>query len=165
MNTLDIVIIVLLAAGLIRGLFNGFFVEIASLISLILGVYIASNFSHYIGNYLVKYISLEEQYIKLVSFIITFILVVLGVALLGKLITKVADEASLGLANRIAGGLFGALKFGLLVSVVFLLMEKVEKNFSIIPKEQKETSILYQPVKSVAPLLYSKFSELKEQKD
>ncbi len=115
MNVLDIVITVLLAIGLVRGVLKGFFVEVASLISLILGVYVASHFSHYVGNYLVKYITLEEQYLKLISFAVTFILVVLGVALLGKFITKIADVASLGLLNRIAGGVFGALKYGLLV--------------------------------------------------
>ncbi len=165
MNTLDIVMTVLLSIGLIRGLFKGFFVEVASLISLVLGIYIASNFSYYVGNYLVKYISLEEQYIKLISFVVTFILVVLAVAFLGKFITKIADVASLGLLNRIAGGLFGALKYGLLVSVVLLVLGKIEKTFPIVPKEQKDTSILYEPIKSVAPLVYAKFSELNKPKN
>lgn len=164
MNVLDIVITVLLAIGLVRGVLKGFFVEVASLISLILGVYVASHFSHYVGNYLVKYITLEEQYLKLISFAVTFILVVLGVALLGKFITKIADVASLGLLNRIAGGVFGALKYGLLVSVIFLVLGKIEKNFPIIPKDQQESSILYEPVKSVAPLLYAEFSKLNESK-
>ncbi len=163
MNTLDIIITVLLVLGFTRGVFKGFFVEVASLISLILGVYVASRFSYYVGDYLVKYISLEEQYIKLISFAVTFVLVVIGVTFLGKFITKIANAASLGLLNRMAGGLFGALKYALLVSVVLLFLGKIDKIFPIISKEQKATSILYEPISKVAPIAYDKFSEFNDQ--
>lgn len=157
MNTIDIIIAVLLIIGFVRGIFKGLFVEVASLLSLVLGIYIATHFSYYVGSYLSDWVTWDERYIKLASFAITFLLVVLGIALLGKLFTKVADAAALGMLNKVLGGAFGALKYALIISVVFLLLSKIENTFPIIPKEQKENSILYQPVKKIAPLLFSEF--------
>lgn len=157
MNILDIILAVLLLFGLIRGVSKGLFVEVASLVSLILGIYAATHFSYFVGDYLTEYVSWEEKYVKLASFAITFIIVVLGIALLGKLFTKVADVAALGLLNKVLGGAFGALKYGLIASIVILLLSKVENILPVIPKEQKEESILYTPVKSIAPILYSEF--------
>ena len=109
MNTIDIIIAALLVFGFVRGLIKGLFVEIASLVALIAGIYGAIHFSFYVGNVLVKYVSWEERYITIVAFAITFGLIVLVIALLGKIFTKIADFASLGLLNKIAGGVFGSL--------------------------------------------------------
>lgn len=157
MNTIDIIIAILLIIGFVRGVFKGLFVEIASLLSLVLGIYVATHFSYFVGNYLSKSVTWDERYIKLASFAITFLIVVLGISLLGKLFTKVADAAALGLLNKILGGAFGALKYALIASVILLLLEKVNTVLPIIPAEQKEKSILYQPLKKIAPFLFSEF--------
>ena len=114
MNTFDIIIAALLLFGFIRGLFKGLFVEVASLIALIAGVYGAIHFSYFVGNFLADRVSWEEKYITIVSFAITFAIIVLTIGLLGKLLTKIADFASLGLLNKILGGGFGALKIGII---------------------------------------------------
>lgn len=164
MNTIDVIIAVLLIIGFVRGIFKGLFVEIASLLSLVLGIYAATHFSHFVGNYLANSVSWDERYIKLASFAITFLIAVLGISLLGKMFTKIADAAALGLFNKVLGGVFGALKYALIVSVILLLLGKVDKALPIIPKEQKEQSILYQPVKKIAPILFSEFfAEKKEE--
>lgn len=163
MNIIDIIIAVLLIIGFVRGIFKGLFVEIASLLSLVLGIYVATHFSYFVGDYLANLVSWEERYIKLASFAITFLIVVLGISLLGKIFTKIADAAALGLLNKFLGGAFGTLKYALIISVVLLLLGKIDKVLPIIPKEQKEQSLLYQPVKKIAPILFSDFfTETKE---
>ena len=52
MSFLDIVLGVLLIWGLYKGLRNGLFVEIASLVALIAGLYGAIRFSYVTANYL-----------------------------------------------------------------------------------------------------------------
>ena len=52
MGILDIILGVLLAYGLFRGLKNGFFVEIASVIALIAGIFGAIHFSYIASDYL-----------------------------------------------------------------------------------------------------------------
>jgi membrane protein required for colicin V production len=162
MNTFDIIIAALLLFGFIRGLFKGLFVEIASLISLIAGVYGAIHFSYFVANFLVNRVSWEEKYITIVSFAITFAIIVLVIALLGKLFTKIADFASLGLLNKLLGGVFGALKIAVILSVVLLVFTKLNNTIPFISEEQQEDSILYEPVKNLAPTLFPNFLKVVE---
>jgi len=157
MNTFDIIIAALLIFGFIRGLLRGLFVEVASLVALIAGVYGAIHFSYFVGNFLANRVSWEERYITIVSFAITFAIIVLVIGLLGKLFTKIADFASLGLINKILGCGFGALKIGLILSIVLLIFTKLNNTIPFISDEQKETSILYEPIKNLAPTLFPNF--------
>ena len=150
MNVFDIILAALLTFGFIRGLIKGLFVEVASLLALVLGIYGAIHFSYFAGNLLSAYVSWEERYITIVSFAITFALIVLVIALLGKMLTKIADFASLGILNKILGGVFGLLKIGLILSIVLLVFSKLNNTIPFISDDQKESSILYEPVKNLA---------------
>jgi len=163
MNTFDIIIAALLIFGFVRGLLKGLFVEVASLVALIAGIYGAIHFSYFVGNFLVNYVSWEERYITIVSFAITFAIIVLVIALLGKLLTKIADFAALGFLNKLLGGVFGVLKFGLILSIVLLVFAKLNDTIPFISDEQKEESILYKPVKNLAPTLFPNFLEVVEE--
>lgn len=156
MNTFDIIIAALLLFGFIRGLFKGLFVEVASLVSLVAGVYGAIHFSNFIGDFLKQYVSWEEKYRTLVSFALTFAIIVLVIALLGKIFTKIADFASLGLLNKFLGGAFGALKIGLILSVVLLIFSKLNSTIPFISEEQTNNSILFKSIKNLAPTLFPK---------
>jgi len=157
MNTFDIIIAALLSFGFIRGLMKGLFVELASLISLIAGVYGAIHFSYFVGNFLKDSVDWEEQYISIVAFAITFIAIVIVISLLGKLFTKIANFAALGVLNKILGGIFGVLKFGLILSILLIIFDKLNTTIPFVTAENTEESILYEPVKELAPLLFSDF--------
>ena len=115
MSFLDIVLGILLIWGLYKGLTNGLFVELASLIALIAGIFGAIHFSYIAGDYLSQNMDWNDRYIKITAFLITFIAIVLLVHLAGKLLTKIADFAMLGLLNKIAGGIFGMLKVAIIM--------------------------------------------------
>jgi len=164
MNIIDIIIAALLVFGFVRGLIKGLFVEIASLVALIAGIYGAIHFSFYVGNVLAKYVSWEERYITIVAFAITFGVIVLVIALLGKIFTKIADFASLGLLNKIAGGIFGSLKAALILSIVLLVFSKLNDNLPFISEEQQEEAVLYEPIKNLAPTLFPSFVKVIKEK-
>jgi membrane protein required for colicin V production len=157
MNVFDIILAALLTFGFIRGLIKGLFVEVASLLALVLGIYGAIHFSYFAGNLLSAYVSWEERYITIVSFAITFALIVIIIALLGKMLTKIADFASLGILNKILGGIFGLLKIGLILSIVLLVFSKLNNTIPFISDDQKESSVLYEPVKNLAPMIFPDF--------
>lgn len=163
MNTFDIIIAALLIFGFIRGLLKGLFVEVASLVALIAGVYGAIHFSYFVRNLLADYVSWEEKYIAIISFAITFGIIVLVVGLLGKMFTKIADFASLGFINKLLGGVFGALKIVLIVSVVLIVFSKLNDTIPFISDEQKEDAILYEPIKNLAPKLFPDFLKVIEE--
>ncbi len=77
MNIFDVIIATLLLFGFIRGLMKGLFIEVASLVALIVGVYGSIHFSYIIGDFLNKYVSWNEEYISLSAFAGTFIFIVI----------------------------------------------------------------------------------------
>jgi membrane protein required for colicin V production len=154
MNIFDIIITALLIFGFVRGIMKGLFVEVASLVALIAGVYGAIHFSYFIGDFLKESVSWSEEYISLAAFAGTFIVIIIAISFLGKILTKLADFASLGIINKILGGVFGALKIGLILSVIFIFFGKMNDSIPFIEKNTLEESILYQPLKKVAPTIF-----------
>jgi membrane protein required for colicin V production len=157
MSTFDIVILVLLLFGFIRGLMKGLFVELASLIALIAGVYGAIHFSYFAGGYLINYVDWEEKYISIVAFAITFIAIVVVISLMGKMLTKIADFAALGFLNKLLGGVFGILKIGVILSIILIIFDKLNRNLPFVDKEVTKDSLLYEPVRGLAPMLFPDF--------
>tara|TARA_B110000977_G_scaffold85651_1_gene114241 strand:- start:1122 stop:1643 length:522 start_codon:yes stop_codon:yes gene_type:complete len=154
MNFFDIGIAVLLIFGFVRGVMKGLFVEVASLIALIGGVYGAIHFSYFIVDFLKEYVSWSQEYISLAAFAGTFMVIIITISVLGKMLTKLANFASLGVINKILGGVFGALKIGLILSVVFIFFGKMNNTIPFVKKETLEKSILYAPVKNIAQTIF-----------
>lgn len=157
MNTFDIIIATLLLFGFVRGIFKGLFVEVASLVGLIGGVYGAIHFSFYAADYLKQHVDWNENYISLTAFAITFVAIVIVVSLAGKLLTKIADFAALGIINKILGGVFGLLKIAIIISVVLTFFMKMNNTIPFVSEEQTEKSVLIKPIKNLAPLLFPDF--------
>lgn len=154
MNVFDIIIVIFLLFGLIRGLMKGLFIEVASLIALIGGIWGSIHFSYFIGDFLKESVSWGEKQISLAAFAITFVLIVVAVSLLGKFLTKLADLAALGILNKILGGIFGLLKIALVLSIIFIFFQKLNTSITFLNKKTLEESILYKPVKGIAPLIF-----------
>lgn len=154
MNIFDIVIAVILIFAFTRGFMKGFFVEIASLIALIGGVYGAIHFSYFAGNILEEYVDWDENYIALTAFAVTFIAIVIAVSSLGKVLTKMADFAALGLINKILGGVFALLKSVVILSVIFVFFARINSTIPFVGKDTLDTSILYAPVKEIVPTIF-----------
>ncbi len=155
MSFLDIVLGLLIGYGLYKGLKNGIFVEIASLIALIAGIFGAIHFSYIAGNYLHQNMQWDERYINIAAFIITFIAIVLVVHLAGKFLTKIADFAMLGLLNKIAGAIFGALKVAVILGAILIFFERVNSSVDLVKSEAFENSVLYEPVKEIGAFVFN----------
>jgi membrane protein required for colicin V production len=156
MGFLDIVLGLLLLWGLWKGLKNGLFLEIASIIALVAGIFGAIHFSYYAGDYLSQNMEWDERYINIAAFIITFIVIVLIVHIAGKFLTKIADFAMLGLLNKIAGGIFGALKVAVILGALLVFFERVNSSAGLIKNETLESSVLYEPIKEIGAFVFSK---------
>ncbi|WP_397363979.1 CvpA family protein [Olleya sp. R77988] len=154
MAVIDIVLGALLLFGLVRGLFKGLFVELASIVALVAGVYGAIHFSYFVAEFLMDKTSWDEKTINITAFAITFVIIILVISLAGKALTKLADFASLGILNKLLGAAFGALKVGLILSVLLIVFEKMNNTIPFVQEEDIKDSILYKPVKSLAPMVF-----------
>lgn len=154
MQVIDIVLGCLLLYGLVRGFWNGFFIEIASLFSLLLGIFIAIKFSSFAQSILSSHVSWSPKTIQITAFALTFIAVVIGLSILAKFMTSMAKFAGLGIFNKIAGAFFGLLKTILLISVSLHFFQKINLKANFVSKEQLVKSILYYPTLEVSGKIY-----------
>lgn len=160
MNILDIILGLFLVYGLYKGLKNGLFVEIASLAAIIIGLYGAIKFSYLTGNYLSQNMDWDENYIKLAAFVITFLAIVILVNMAGKILTKIADFAMLGLLNKIAGGLFGILKTAVILGTLLYFFESASSSFNLVENNTVKESVLYTPVRDIGALVFGNVIEV-----
>lgn len=141
---MDFILGAFLLLGLFTGLRNGLFVELASIVSFFIGLFVAFKFSHLARTILEDYVSWNPNTIQICAFIITLIIVVIGIHLLAKIFTKIADFAFLGWLNRLAGGFVALVKSIILLGILLLLIEKINVDIAIISKEKQEASLFYQ---------------------
>lgn len=154
MNTMDIIITVILLFGLIKGFIKGLFIEITSLVGLILGVYGAIHFSYFLSDLLKSKVSWDASMIQIVAFAGTFLIILLALVFLGKALTKIADTLALGFFNKILGAIFGFLKYALILSVLLLVYDQINDSLNFINKKKVKQATFYEPVKNLAPAMF-----------
>ncbi len=154
MSFLDIVLGALLVYAMYKGIKNGLFVELASLISLVVGIFVAIKFSYIIKSALSVVVSWQPKYIGVVAFALTFFLAIVGIHLLAKFFTGIADFAYLGWLNKLGGAAFSVLKTVLMLSVVFNIFQKININHFIVKEETLNNSLFYNPIQEVSKFIY-----------
>ena len=159
MNTLDIIIFFCLGYGLIRGLIRGFILEIAGVIALFIGSFGAFKFTFSFADFLKHYIELNPKIIHGISFLLLFAGIVYGISLLAKMITKTLQIAYLGLFNRFAGGLFGFIKWSVILSALILVFNQIESVISLIPQAYIEESVAYPFIVDLGTFFFDWISE------
>lgn len=156
---IDIILGGALIWGTIKGVKQGFFSALTSFFSYVLGIYLAIKFSYMVSDVIAQSVSWNPKTIEICAFGITFVGVVIGLYFTAKIITKLADWAHMGWANRLLGGLFGLLKFTLILSVILNLFEKINFNNFFMSEETKQESIFYDKVQYTAQLVYPQLEE------
>lgn len=154
MNGLDWALIIVLVFAAFRGFFRGFVVELASLLAVILGIWIAVHYNARVA----AVVGLDADQ-EVISFIITFFAVLVIVHIMAKLITKGLDMAMLGLPNKVAGTLFGAIRSAFMLSVILNILAFSSGGVGIIPKGIVDGSVLYRPLRAFAPMLVPALAE------
>ncbi|ALM49314.1 hypothetical protein AMR72_10665 [Flavobacterium psychrophilum] len=154
MTGLDIILCCILGYGVFNGVRKGLFVELASLVSLLLGIYIAIKFSGAVGSFFDGHLPDDPKTAAIVAFIITFVGVVIGITLLAKFMTKIADFSGLGLVNRIMGAIFGLLRTVLILSVLLTFFVKINHNNFIAEKKTLDESIFFYPILKVSNVIF-----------
>jgi membrane protein required for colicin V production len=149
---LDILLAIPLLWAAYRGFKKGLVIELAGLAALILGIYSALHFSGFLSDWIKEQWNYAGEYLPLIAFAGTFIIVILLVHLLGKAIEKVLDLVALGAMNKIAGALFNIAKVAIILSVMiwfsgtWVKMEETDTTTS-------QESVLYPYIQGIAPVI------------
>ncbi len=144
MNWFDIVTGSLILLIGIKGVFNGLIKELAGLIGIVLGVWIASLFASEFGSWLGKsFLHIDSpSALSMIGFLVLLALIWTGCIIAGVLIAKLVSLSGLGVADRILGLLFASAKVFIIIAVIIYALSNIDlvrKNTASFT----ESSILY----------------------
>ena len=119
MNPFDILVVVIVAFTLIRGVFRGLVKELSSIIGVLAGFYAAYTYYPDLATVLGRWIS-NVGYLNILSFLIIFSTILIIVSVMGVIIKYLLNIAFLGWMDRICGAGFGLIKGVLIVSILLI---------------------------------------------
>jgi membrane protein required for colicin V production len=154
MNSLDLFLLIPITLGFIFGLFKGLIKELISLVAIIAGIYGAKLFAPLVSEILINTFAFSPTTAHPTAYIILFIAIGIGLLLAANAIDKIFDSLSLGGLNKLLGGIFGALKYALIVSVLLNVFDALDSRFNIVKQQTKENSIAYKPLMKFGPALW-----------
>ncbi len=140
-DTIVAAIIILLG---LKGILNGFFKELFGLIGIIGGIFIASRFGDFVGEYLSNLIFHfpNQAAISFTGFLVTLIAFWIVMIIFGTLFKKLSSMSGLGIFDRILGFVFGVSKFFLIAAVIAFAANNIQALKPTI-ETTMEKSILY----------------------
>ena len=157
MNWLDVLILLPLLIGLVRGLMRGLISEIIAFVVVILGVLGSRFAAPSVSKCLLQWFLWPEGVCDIVAYALIFLAIAILLSIAAKLLTRLLRAIHLGWANRLLGGFFGVLKYGIIVLFAVFIMDKTDEAFHWQENEPVvKTSILYPHAVKVVGWIISK---------
>jgi membrane protein required for colicin V production len=125
LNIIDIAIIIVLLYTFLKGFFNGFINEFSSFIGFLIAGLVSYNFFEPVASLLIDFIEIDKKILNAICLIILFIATALIFKIFGKGFTKLIKFISLGVLNRLMGGIFSTVKY----IIFFTTISIIYKNF------------------------------------
>jgi len=142
----DLLLLIPFGLAIWRGWKNGLVMEIFSMLALFVGIYAGIYFSDWMADILRDKMDVKAENLPIVSFIVVFVLVLVGLFFLGKMITKSVSAGGAERWNQVGGAFLSLTKTVLFLSVTFVLFHALDSKYKILPTEQREKSYFYEPV-------------------
>ena len=118
MNFVDVLILIIIGAFLLKGLLRGLMKELCSLVGLVVGSLVAFRFHGPLAEMMVSAFKLPASVCVVLAFLAIFLTILLIFGLIGMLLSRYVKLLYVGGLNRVAGGIFGIFQGLLLLSVV-----------------------------------------------
>ena len=156
MNWLDVLIILPVLYGLIRGLMRGFVSEIIAFVVVIFGALGARLIAPPLSKVIQSGFKWPEGTCDVIAYVVIFLGIAILLSLLAKQITRLINAIHLGWANKVLGAAFGALKATLLVLIVIFVFERTNDEYHYLDNSTVlQESALYPDFAEVTHDLFS----------
>jgi len=152
MNYLDIIIVIALSYGFIKGFSKGIIKELTTLLALIIGIYTAINFSLYLEDMVSDVFRVSKKFLPITTFFILFFVSFLLVRVLGGFLDKLTKALSLGVISKILGAIFGVIKMVVIIGFLYF----IERENKVLKKSIYNESILIKPLEKATKNMYEK---------
>ena len=147
---LDILIVLPVLWGLVRGLMQGLVSEVMAILAIIFGCLGAYWWAGRFAAWLQAQLSWQPAVCNAVAYALIFIAIAVSLTVLANLLSRFFKAINLGGVNRLCGGLFGMAKWALVVLVVLFCVNQLDIYFHFIPDSLKDSSLCYRPAIDLA---------------
>jgi len=155
----DVLVLGMVAVGLIIGLMRGFLLQFTGLAAILGGLYLADRYHGRLAEVLGRLFHSENT--GAIAFVAIVIATVLVVALISSLCRRALEKLRLGAYDRLLGGLFGALKAGVISAGILLTFVAFAADGGSIQRaigSSRSAPVLWDAIGKVADLLPERMS-------
>ena len=149
MSYLDLFFGLAIAWGAYSGFSKGLIKELASILGVIIGVFLAKNYYPYLDIKLKPIFESDAGFISILSAILIFLLTIMVFKIIAKFLTKFLKIIALGLLNRIIGSVFGIFKTVLLLCILVFIFSNINNVTGIIKAEKLSQSFFYSKIEKI----------------
>jgi membrane protein required for colicin V production len=128
LNALDVAILLLLIWGTFSGFRKGLLLEVIGIVAFVIGIVVGLKLLQWSINWLSGYVDINESLLPYIAFFVLFVLVVVGINLIGNIASKALHLTFLGVVDSLLGAVAGLLKWALGISVLFWVASTMELN-------------------------------------
>lgn len=161
LTALDLGILAIVGFGVWRGVRTGALRQLVGTVGLVVGLILGILLMDPVGAVVVSSLGLSERLTPVLGFIVTLTVVVAAAAVIAQLARKALSILRLGFLDRLAGAGVGGLRAALALSVLLLVAGPVALPGGeplIVGQETREASVLYAPVRALAPAAWDVFT-------
>ncbi|MDX5421514.1 MAG: CvpA family protein [Hymenobacteraceae bacterium] len=148
MSTFDFFLAIPIAFGAFMGFRKGLLLELVSLVALVLAILGGLKLLDSALPIMRDFIGDAHGLLPFVTFLVVFVGIVLLVRIIGLVLKKVVDFTPFGLFDNVLGGLLGALKWCVALSLLLYVSEMAGISIS---KETADASVVYPVVLKTTP--------------
>jgi membrane protein required for colicin V production len=130
LNTADIILIILFAAGAFFGYKKGLILELISIIAFILAIYGGFKLLHIGMEYVSKVYDGFGTLLPFVAFLVVFVLIIILLNIAGNILKKIIDWTPLGFFDNVFGAFLGVIKWALAVTIVLWVVSVLHIDFA-----------------------------------
>lgn len=155
MNWLDVLLLLPLLVGLVRGIMRGLVSEIIAIVVVVFGVLGAKFWAPTFSKWLLCQFAWPQGVCDVVAYVLIFLAIAIILSLLAKLLTKFLRTIHLSWANRFLGGLFGLVKYGIIVLIVVFIVNRTNQSFHYLDDSPViRTSVVYPKMVKACTIIY-----------
>ncbi len=148
-SILDFLVVLFLGFALFRGYTQGIIVQTISLFTLLAGIYISAIFANSFYETVVDKSNVYLSNLPIIVFAVLFGIVVFFADWTGLYIKKMVSSIQNNMYSRVWGALFSVTKYLFIVSVVFMLIQRLDEKHHLLDKES--STQLFGPIAALAP--------------
>ncbi len=159
MNFIDLIVLLILIFALYNGWKDGAIMQLCSILSILVGVWLASHYGALVGDML----HMGSNYSMVGGFLVVMVAVIIAAALVSRILRKIFSAVGLGGVDILLGIVISVCKFAVILSVLFGAFDGLNKNLDLVESKTLDESKLYRPIIKISSSIFPALDWTKKQ--